>query len=278
MKKNIPLALVFCIFTMTSCKKDSASAGSPAPTPTTGKCKPLAEPGSISFGYLPHTYSYHADGTMESISSPPNETVVTNFSITRSSPSSLGIPEVYNTETTEYNADIFTSLPTLAKVSITIDGITQVDYWEYQYTYDSKSRLIKVVESTPHLTTDLEYMLTISYSDQDNVTLLTLENTTGPRTPVFIPATGYDDKPGPYSAIKNPQLFIVGNGWGGEPSLIFEALSKNNPLGFDFDLNHFKRTMVYTYNDNGYPITRTNTNTNLSGTVTFAESYTYQCE
>lgn len=270
MKKSIPfLALALFVLLLASCKKNSSS--SPAQT---GKCKPLTEVTNFNNSNLTYTYSYSADGNLAAIKAPPANTVVTYSTTSTTSPATVrvGLTDSLNTY---YNANIFTSLPSQARQWVTLDGVTYVDQWVFDFTYDAKSRLVKVNETTPHVTGDLEYLLTISYNDQDNVTTLKYEATTGISGVTVITATGYDDKP-PYSAIKNWPLLMHAAWNNSDPAPLFEALSKNNPLGFTNSA--ITRTMVYTYNDNGFPIKRVNTNYNSSGSYSFDEIYTYQCE
>lgn len=272
MKKYIPfLILIFFVLLSVSCKKNSNSS-----TSQTGKCKPLIESSNLMSNNITYTYSYTADGNMATIKTPPSNTVVTYnaTSATRPALIRIGLTDSVNTY---YNANIFTGLPTEARQWITLDGTTQTDSYVYQFSYDAKSRLIQVNETTPHVTGDLEYKLTIAYNDQDNVTSLKYENTTGPNGVTIVSATGYDDKPGPYSAIKNWPLLMHAAWNNSDPGPLFVALSKNNPLGYSGDVS-ITRTMAYTYNEKGYPVKRVNTNTNGSGSYSFDETYTYQCE
>jgi len=273
--KITPLSvLVFAGLLFCACKKNSSSS----PTPVTAKCKPLTESSNLAGNNATYTYSYNTDGTLANISYPPYALAVV-YNATSLTYPATNVNQT-NSEATAYNANIYTGLlPTEGRLSITLDGITQVDYMVYNFSYDAKSRLIEVIETTPHNANDYEYKLIISYTDNDNVSQLKYETTTGPAGVQTIIATGYDDKPSPYTGIKNWHLFMHG-GWSNyDPALIFAALSKNNPLGNDGGLDSRKRSCVYTYNENGYPITRVNTNTSkINGsTYTFEENYTYQC-
>jgi hypothetical protein len=259
------------------------ACGKPAPAPTTpgtASCLPLTESTNFNAGYTTYTYSYNPDATLASVSYPPVNVAIGYSSTSLTKPASVraGLTDSVNTY---YNANIFTGLPTGASQWITLDGITQSDYWNYTFAYDAKSRLVQVLETTPHIATDWEYKLTIFYNDQDNVTSLKYESTTGPNASTVITATGYDDKPSPYTGIKNWQLYMHA-GWDNyDPGPIFEALSKNNLLGFDSSGDPDRiRTITYTYNDKGFPLSRTNTNKKLSdgSTYSFVETYTYQCQ
>lgn len=273
MKKVFALfGLLFFIGGLAGCKKSSTSI-----PVNTAKCKPLTKFTNFNATNSTYTYSYSADGNLASLLSSPSTTAIgsSSTSITRPASVRVGLTDSLNTY---YDANIFTSLPTVARQSITLDGITQVDHWLFKFSYDAKSRLVEVIENTPHVTGDDEYMLTISYNDQDNVTSLKYESFTGPRTATVISATGYDDKPGPYSSIKNWPLFMFTPWNNSDPGPLFEALSKNNPLGYSYPSIGFTRTMAYTYNENGFPLKRVNTNTNNSGSYSYDEIYTYQCK
>jgi hypothetical protein len=66
-------------------------------------------------------------------------------------------------------------------------------------------------------------------------------------------------------------------GWDNyDPESVFDALSKHNLLGYTF--SGITRTIVYTYNSNGFPTLRRNTNTNASGSATIDETYAYECK
>lgn len=272
MKKNIlNAALLLCICIFSACDKSSTSPS----TPATAKCKPLIESSNFNGGNVTYTYTYNTDGTIANIKYPPYNMVIKYTGTSLTYPArTTGFTDSSNTG---YTGNIYTGSPTTATQFVTIDGITIRNYMIFNFSYDSKNRLTKVIQTTPNVANDAEYQLTIIYNDQDNVSQLKYESYNGPAFLVAINATGYDDKPSPYTGIKNWHLFMHA-GWNNyDPAPIFEALSKNNPLGFNGDVS-VTRAMAYTYNDNGYPIKRVNTNTNSSGTSTFEEIYTYQCE
>ena len=270
-KKILNPALLFCIFIFSACTKSSTSPS----TPATGKCKPLTESSNLSGNNVTYTYTYNADGTLANIKYPPYNMVVTYNATSLTYPARNAA--LTDSSNTGYTGNIYTGSPTTATLFLTIDGITIRNYMIYTFSYDSKGRLIKVIETTPNIANDDEYQLTVTYNDQDNVTQLKYENYTGTAYVANINATGYDDKPSPYSGIKN-WPFLMHAGWSNyDPAPLFEALSKNNPLGYNGDVS-VTRTMEYTYNDNGFPIKRVNTNKNSSGTYSFDETYTYQCK
>lgn len=272
MKKIFSLSmLAVCIVAFISCKKENNST-----TPTTAKCKPLTESSNLVGNNVSYTYSYNTDGTLANISYPPYNMAV-GYNATSLTYPATYTPGLTDSSNTGYTGNIYTGSPTKATVFLTINGVTIRNYMIYTFSYDSKGRLIKVIETTPNIANDDEYQLTVTYNDQDNVTQLKYENYTGTAYVANINATGYDDKPSPYSGIKN-WPFLMHAGWSNyDPAPLFEALSKNNPLGYSGDVT-VTRTMEYTYNDNGFPIKRVNTNKNSSGTYSFDETYTYQCE
>lgn len=271
-KKILNAALLLCIFIFSACDKSSTSPS----TPATAKCKPLTESSNFNGGNITYTYTYNTDGTPANIKYPPYNMVIgySGTSITHPASVRAGFTDSTNTG---YTGNIYTGSATTATQSITLDGITYKNYKVFNFSYDLKNRLAKVIETTPNVANDVEYQLTIIYNDQDNVSQLKYESYNGPAFLTVINATGYDDNPSPYTGIKNWHLFMHAAWNNYDPAPIFAALSKNNPLGFNGDISP-ARTMAYTYNDKGYPAKRVNTNTNSSGTYTFEEIYTYQCE
>jgi YD repeat-containing protein len=185
---------------------------------------------------------------------------------------------------TVYNVNIFEALPTQAQVSLTFSGgVEQPNYYTYSFSYDSKNRLSKVSEYTAGVPNDKEWNLTISYNEKNNVTQLQYAWTTHPSEPVTtIPVSGYDDKPTPYTAVKYYKFLMNNYAWDNyDPEPVLTVLSANNPL--DYTLNkgnplEFKRTMSYTYNEQGFPTERTNTNKNSSGEATFKQTFSYSCK
>jgi len=62
--------------------------------------------------------------------------------------------------------------------------------------------MVEVIQHTPNTSADYEYMLTVSYDDNDNVTRLRYELITGPRDEItIIDVTGYDNHPTPYAGV-----------------------------------------------------------------------------
>jgi hypothetical protein len=178
-----------------------------------------------------------------------------------------------------YNADIFTELPTKANVSVWVDDTLMVDRWTYFFFYNAKNQLIKVGEQTENIAGDWEWDLNIYYNEKGNVTALQYETTTGPNLVIPpVTVTAYDDKPTPYSGFKGWRFLCNWESAEAEP--ILSALSKNNPLDYTSGTGPglFKCEMVYTYNTDGFPIERKNTNKTLTNEYTFLQSYTYTCK
>lgn len=278
-KKTISLLLLLSPFLLcNSCKKASV----PSSVASTSKCKPITESTNFNATSASYQYAYSADGNLSSIKKyvggssqawQDSTAILYDRVVTYTVGNTRGS---YNIYAIVYEGNIFTGLPSSANVSITLDGIEQRNYWNYTFSYDTKSRLSKVSEKTASVAGDWEYDLTIIYDDKDNVTGLKYANTTGPNTVTTILASGYDDKPNPYAGIKNWPLMMHA-GWSNyDPEPIFTALSKNNLLGYVFSI--WTRTITYEYNYQGFPSVRTSTNKTTSGTYTFQENYNYQCE
>ncbi len=267
------LASIMCIAVLASCTKDKATPSSPA----AGKCKLTVETTNLSGNAATFGYRYSADGNVSSIiryngGIPDSTAVFFDHVVTYTAGRTSGS---YNIYATSYNGDIFKGLPTTATVNFTLDGVEYRSYMVYEFSYDTKSRLVKVRQTTPNVANDWEYDLSMTYDDKDNVTSLKYENTTGPRGTLAINAAGYDDKPNPFGGIKNWALMMHAGWNGSDPEPIFTALSKNNVLGYT--IPGWVRTISYTYSDNGAPSKRTNTNTTPTASYTFEENFSYQC-
>lgn len=257
-----------------SCKKDDNLTPGKLPNPTCILASEIA-------GYGPISYEYDVDGNPLKItrhrpngSSESTIDIYYNSTVFTGISGSTGNPVITNVK---YDADLFLNkLPYMAQVSITIDGITQSNYQQYFFFYDSKGRLNKVGQQTIYAG-DFEWDLNIYYNDKDNVTGLQYEWTTGPNVIIEpITVAAYDDKPNPYASI-SIYKFLGNFSWdSSDPEPIITALSKNNPL--DYTFGTLKRTMSYTYNDQGFPLQRINTNTNPTGEYTFTQTFIYNCK
>ena len=278
MKKNnqLPLLLVTALLII-SCKKNTT----PATILNNPACKPVTESTALSGNNATYEYVYGGDGKITTIKKfiggashvLQDSIVVGDKTTVHYYTNSSGFPMIL---TTAYNGSIFDGLPTEAHIAIQEGVVTHTNVFHYFFFYDSKKRLNKVGEQTDLVFGDNEYDLSIAYNDKDNVTALSYEFTTGPRGITTIPASGYDDKPTPFAALKN-WPFLMHAAWNNyDPEPLFTALSKNNPSGYTF--GGYTRTMLYMYNDKGFPVKRTNTNTTASGSSTFEETYGYQCQ
>jgi hypothetical protein len=277
MKQKSPSRfLILVLLAVAGCGKDKP----PAPITSNAACQPVGFSSTEGGNFTSAAFSYGADGniatikySLQNVLQNTEQVVYNATSTTQPASVRAGLTDSFNVY---YDADIFNHLPGSARVWITLDGITQVDYKLYAYVYDTKNRLIKVKESTPHITTDYEYDLLITYNDLDNVTALNFVTTTGPAGTTTVLATGYDDKPTPYAGIKN-WPFIMRKDWTNyDPGPILTALSKNNPTGYTF--NGYTRSSVFTYSDKGFPVRIVHTNSTASASASFTENYTYQCK
>jgi hypothetical protein len=268
-----------CVTFLLSCDKSS----NPAPVvPPTVKCTLQSESTGLSGNSASWKYEYDNDGMPLKITKTgPTGATVSVLEVFYNS-NVTTFPNSVANRIIKYNADLFDKkLPSMAKVSITdIDGLTQVDYLQYFFFYDDKSRLIKVGQQTDFVG-DWEWDLSIFYNDKDNVTGLQYEWTTGPnQAPTAIIAKDYDDKPTPYASMSMWKFLSSNFAWDNyDPEPIFTALSANNPGYYSFGTgdNLFERTMTYTYNEHGFPLERINTNKNKNGEYTFVQSFSYVC-
>jgi hypothetical protein len=279
MKRIRIITFAMAIFSLISACKKKTSA--PVTGPNASNCKPITESTQLSGNAAVYQYTYSTDGNLSSIvkrTPAPASVLLDSFAVFYEHTVHYApgrIAGTFNMRSTAYNANIFTGLPTQADVSITLDGIEQHNYYTYLFSYDAKSRLNKVSEHTINVPNDYEYDLNIIYNDSDNVTLLSYQYTTGPNVITNIPASGYDTKKNPYSAIKNWPLFMHADWANYDPEPVFDALSKNNLTGYVG--GGITRTITYQYNTKGFPVARANTNTNISGSASFNELYDFLC-
>jgi hypothetical protein len=276
MKKYIIIIMAAVTAMLYSCKKN----GIPAASSNNAACKPETEFTTLNGINATYKYTYNNDGKITTIKKfiglvIVDSMVVGDNTTARYYQSSSGFKMV---QSVVYNQSFIDGHPTEAQVALQEGAITQTDVWHYFFFYDSKNRLTKVGEQTDHVIGDPEYDLSITYDDKDNVIALRYENTTGPNAITTIVPLGYDDKPNPYTGIKN-WYFLMHAGWDNyDTEPIFTALSKNNLLGYT-TLDGTKRTTTYNYNDKGFPIKRRNTNTSISGnTYSFEETFDYTCK
>ncbi len=271
------LAVLVLFMSIAGCKKDTANT--PAPTAACRIAKISSSSGGVFSSSVPE---YNAEGRLISLkqynrNSLQNSTTIGEY-ITENK-YKYGSTDMAQTVTYSGGSIFANQLPTKATVALTEGLITRTDVNTYYFYYDNKSRLNKVKQETPKVVGDTEYDLIISYNDQDNVTAIEYIITTGtvPNVRNIITASGYDDKPNPYSSLRTWKYLVS---WDYGYS-VFAQLSKNNPLGYSWpSANGFKQTSTYTYNDKNYPVIKTNTNSNNTGNppFTYTDTFEYVCQ
>ena len=276
----LPALLIICFFT--NCKKGGSSGPTPGPGPGQVACAPAGDATTLLGNEASWQYQYDGKGNivkatkfnkygqMEYVIEVSADKVVRT--------SATGIIK------TAYNANIFEALPSQAQVSIApLGGVEQKDYYTYNFYYDSRKRLNKIVEHTGSVPNDKEWELAITYNDKDNVTKLQYGWTTHPSEtipPIIVAA--YDDKFSPYTIVKYYKFLMNNHAWDNyDPEPVLSVLSNNNPLDYTMNTGtplQLKRTMTYTYNEHGFPTERVNTNKNSSGESTFKQTFSYNCK
>jgi len=281
MKKKITtfILLISCFY---GCKKGGSA---PPPPVTQAECAPSNEFTALSGNQASWKYEFDAKGNPTVIKKlNPNGSVKLTFQIfSHQVIMSYEYLGKQARQIIDYDADIFTSLPSKAFVSLD-DGVTlKVHYYTYFFFYDIHDRLKTVGEQTDYVLGDREYDLNIFYNDQNNVTGLQYVWTTGPNLsipPVTVKA--YDTHPTPYAAIKCWKFLMINFNWdNSDPEPLLTALSSNNPLDYSLNLSptsNYLRTMSYSYNDKGFPLVRTNTNKTATSEYTFQQTFTYNCK
>lgn len=273
------LLLINCF--LIGCKKGS----SPPPRVNQAACVTSKETTSLAGNEASWEYEFDTDGNPSAIKKLyPNGGVQYSYQI-----SSHQVVLNYEylgkqaQQIIDYDADIFSQLPSKAFVSVSDGDTLRVHYYTYFFFYDAQNRLKTVGEQTDYVIGDWEYDLNIFYNEQNNVTGLQYVWTTGPNEVIPpITVTTYDDHPTPYTAIKSWKFLMINFNWDNyDPEPILTALSSNNPL--DYNLNqppasNYTRTMSYTYNDNGFPLQRTNTNKTATDEYSFQQTFTYNCK
>jgi len=226
-------------------------------------------------GLSTNTYEYSTDGKLISITNYSGNSINVSSTLSETSmvsnyTSSAGFPMV-QTIVFEGGGLFNGYLPAKASMAQQEGTITHTQVRNFLFYYDSKDRIGRVSEETPNVKGDWEWDLSISYDDHDNVTSLKYEWNTGPT----IPATGYDDKPSPYSGLRTWKYLAD---WDYDVLSIFAQLSKNNPLGFI--QGDWTRKITYGYNENGYPISRISKQF-IKGkvdTARWVENFNYVCK
>lgn len=267
---------LWCVTFLLSC--DKSSNPSPVVTPT-ARCILQSESNGTSASW---NYEYDRDGNPLKITMIGSTGLTASVTEVYYNSTFNSVPNSLSNRSVKYDADLYEKkLPTMARVSVTLpDGLTLVDYTQYFFFYDEKSRLIKVGQQT-NFVGDWEWDMTIYYNDKNNVTALEYEWTTGPNQPhTIIAANDYDDNPTPYASMSSIWKFLSNFAWdSSDPEPIFTALSANNPGYYSLGTGDalLERTMSYTYNEHGFPLQRINTNKNKSGEYTFVQTFSYVC-
>lgn len=277
---KVVLITLLPVILIAGCKKNGGS--NPPPNPPNTACTPAGETTSLIGNEASWLYQYDNKGLVTRI-----------IKLNRYGQQEYGI-EVQpdrvvrttggNIVKTVYNTNIYETLPTQAQVSITLSGgAEQPNYYTYNFSYDSKNRLSRIVEHTAGVLNDREWDLVITYNDKNNVTKLQYGWTTHPNEPIApITVAAYDDKPSPYAAVKYWKFIQSNFAWNNyDPEPVLTALSSNNPLDYTMnegDPQQFKRTMTYTYNEHGFPNERVNTNKSVNGVSTFKQTFSYNCK
>lgn len=276
-KTLTPLFAIFGLILLLGCDKSTT----PSPVGGNAQCVIQNETTALSGNAATWKYEYDSQGMPLKITKyGAYDVLLSGLTVYHDSVvSALNAAKVV----TRYDADLsLEKLPHVAQISFTNpEGIVMADYKQYYFTYDDKSRLAKVSEKTV-FANDAEWDLTITYNDKNNVTELLYEWVTGPVTgSTRITATAYDDKPTPYASMSMWKFLMSNFAWDNyDPEPILTALSSNNPLDYSFGTgaNLFTRTMTYTYNEQGFPLARINTNKNINGEYTFNQNFSYTCK
>ncbi|MDB5086213.1 MAG: hypothetical protein JWR09_207 [Mucilaginibacter sp.] len=160
-------------------------------------------------------------------------------------------------------------------------------YYEYSLYFDKQNQLFGAERNV--LNGADRVKMDIFYNDKNNVIKMVIENITGVRGTTTITVSAYDDKPNPYVNMPYWKL-ALGADWIGvyDVESLLTALSQNNPMDFTLNATYigsptyiYSRTMTYTYNDKGLPITRSNIQNQtgqVGGASTYTETYTYNCK
>jgi YD repeat-containing protein len=248
-----------------------------------GRCRPISESTTLAGNHARYEYTYGAAGQLTKIEKfigdaynvLQDSTTVGDNTIVLDH--GLDYPAGATQWTTHFeHGGVADGLPTRSENAFTEKGVTMTNVMSWYFFYDENDRLTKVGEQTDLVMGDNEYDLSIGYDDDDNAISLRYEFTTGPATVSTITASGYDDKPNPYSEVLH-WYNLMHAGWdNSDPEPVFTALSKHNLLGYTLP-GGFTRRTAYTYNEQGYPLTRTQTNTNGSSSSTFEETFEYDC-
>lgn len=259
----------------TSCTKDDTSNI----PPVTMFCKLIKEKSTLLNNQASYEYTYGEDGKLTVIKKySGDKTLVlletTTIDDNKTAVYSKSKTGEESTLTNVFQGDIINGRPTGTLVYLNKTGVDP-SQWETVFDYDSKNRIIKINihMANPYPGTDVF----ITYDDNDNVTMLKYVIEEDENKVVQVThTTSYDNKLNPFSAIKN-WYFIKHALWiHSDPEPLLTALSKNNVLGYSY-FDGMKGSIIYTYNEHGFPITRSHTNTKGSKSDTWTETYEYEC-
>jgi YD repeat-containing protein len=278
----VPVCLLPLLVLAGGCEEDETPS-SPAGAASTAPCKVQMASTTLAGNAATFKYTYGADGNLSKIdklaggSSQVLLDTVTIGGNTVVEHRNVSEPQRAMDLETRYEGSIFDGFPARAELAVTERGITKTNQNSYFFFYAATGQLTKVGQQTDLVQGDNEYDLTIAYDDRGNVTSLTYEATTGPRGTNVIVASGYDDKPNPFARVTN-WYRVMRAPWNNyDPEPIFTALSKNNLLGYVMP-DGLRRETTYQYNEHGFPIVRSHTNTNATSTATFEETFVYECQ
>lgn len=278
MKQKISVYIAVALIGLISCKKNGTTPPNNNNNNTVAKCLLATESANMPGYAVEGRYEYNTDKKPVIIRWFHSSGVELKYKeVIYASPVAIIETNIYsgtNKITTKYFYNTGSELPATAERYL--NGGANDVLGGYDFHYDTKNRLVKVVQGTP-MSGDWEYTLHIFYNDNDNVIRLEYERTTGPRIPnILITVAAYDDKPSMY-ANQPTRKFLMDATWDNSEALpIITALSKNNPL--EYTSTGLQRKMTYAYNQHGFPITRTNTEIINGGTpVVYADSFTYNC-
>lgn len=177
-----------------------------------------------------------------------------------------------------------TNLPTTLATSL-VDGVEpNVSNPGYGYNFFYKATgQFDGFQQTATFVTGLLIGMGVEYNATGDVSTMTYNTTTGPRSTSTVTASGYDGHPSPYTGIAGWVFLTPAVNWTGsvyEPLLY--ALSPHNPGTSVFDggaEGKWIDQMTYEYNTEGYPTTRTVVTADPKGSATtYTNTYTYKCQ
>ncbi|MBL0745553.1 hypothetical protein [Chryseolinea lacunae] len=268
------VTLIFLYATLFACQKDDQ----PQPASVAAACrieKEMTNDGNFLL------YRYDADGNPTQIETHNPYLATHVLDVFYDKIATAEVNKLHPiTFTTNYGVGLLTTLPDVALISVTMDGVTQTNWRTYFFHYDYKGRLVRVGQETENIHGDDQWELLISYNDQDNVIKMVYQLTTGARNiTTVIMVDGHDTNQTPYAGVK-AYKFLMSNWDSSRPEPIITALSKNNPTSYRLivnDVQTMKVSLQYEYNNHGFPVLRTITHNNDAGEYTYRQTYEYAC-